>query len=71
MKCRYCKGTGKYKQPNDPKKFEELIDREMDKAYPVNYIMAEEKAYKEVGFTIIDCPYCKESPTTDSTGKNS
>ena len=46
MKCTHCKDTRKYKQPNNKERFEKLIDIEM------------EKAYKEVGFTIIDCPFC-------------
>ena len=65
MKCPYCKGTGKYKKPNDQKKFDNLIDIEMEKAYFVNYDMAEEKAYKEVGYTLIDCPYCKAEKTDE------
>jgi len=40
--------------------FDRLVDNEMEKAYFVNYAMAEEKAYKKVGYTIIDCPYCKK-----------
>ena len=58
MKCRYCKDTGKYRQPKDVERFERLIDVEMEKAYHVNYEIAEEKAYKTVGYTDIDCPYC-------------
>lgn len=61
MKCRHCNDTGKYKQPNDPQKFEEIIDREMEKAYMVNYEIAENLAYQKVGFTVIDCPYCSKS----------
>ena len=61
MKCSYCGGTGKYKKPNDQTEFDRLVDREMEKAYFVNYAMAEEKAYKEVGYTLIDCPYCEPS----------
>ena len=59
MNCRYCKDTGQYRKPNDEKQFERLVDIEMEKAYFVNYDEAEEKAYKKVGFTIVDCPYCK------------
>ncbi len=62
-RCIFCKGTGKYKQPDDKERFDELIDREMDKGYQVNYAMAEKVAYDEVGYTIIDCPYCKEKGT--------
>lgn len=60
MNCRYCKDTGKYKQPNNVERFERLVDIEMDKGYHVNYEMAEEKIYKVVGYTVIDCPYCQE-----------
>ena len=59
MKCRYCNGTGKYKEPKNQEKFDRLVDAEMQKGYFVNYAMAEEQAYKEVGFNLIDCPYCK------------
>ena len=37
---------------------QKIVDIEMEKAYHVNYDMAEEKAYKAVGYTVIDCPYC-------------
>lgn len=60
MKCHHCKDTQKYKKPNDQERFDRIVDTEMEKSYFVNYEMAEEKAYKEVGFTIIDCPYCSE-----------
>jgi hypothetical protein len=58
VKCRHCEDTGKYKEPKDKKLFDRLVDIEMDKAYMVNYAMAEEKAYKKVGYTIVDCPFC-------------
>ena len=35
MKCRYCKDTGKYRQPKDVERFERLVDIEMEKAYHV------------------------------------
>lgn len=57
-RCIYCKGTGKYKKPLNQEKFEMIIDQEMDKSYFVNYAMAEEKAYKIIGFTLIECPFC-------------
>lgn len=65
MNCRHCKDTGKYKKPNDQKKFDSLVDTEMEKAYFVNYDMAEEKAYKEVGYTLIDCPYCQKGESDE------
>ena len=65
MKCRYCNGTGKYKKPNNQERFDKLINCEMEKGYFVNYKMAEEKAYKEVGYTLIDCPYCEKDGTEE------
>ena len=67
MSCRYCNGTGKYKQPNNQERFDCLVDVEMDKAYFVNYNMAEEKAYEEVGYTLIDCPYCQNNNKDDDS----
>ena len=60
MKCPHCKDTKKYKKPTNQERFDRIVDTEMEKGYFVNYEMAEEKAYKEVGFTIVDCPYCSE-----------
>lgn len=57
MKCYYCNDTGKYKKPNNQEKFDEIIDYETEKSDFVNYEMAEKRAYKEVGYTLIDCPY--------------
>lgn len=66
MSCSYCAGTGKYKQPCNKKLFDELIDTEMEKGYYVNYIIAEEKAYKRVGYKLVPCPYCTKSTATES-----
>lgn len=60
MNCDYCNGTGKYKKPNDQERFDELVDVEMEKGYHVNYVIAMEQAYKKVGYTIVDCPFCKK-----------
>ena len=61
IKCHYCKNTGKYKKPNDQERFDRLVDAEMEKAYFVNYAIAEEKAYNTVGYTTIDCPFCQKA----------
>lgn len=61
MSCIHCKDTGKYKQPKDRENFDQLIDQELNKGYMVNFDMAEKKAYEEVGYDIIDCPYCKKT----------
>lgn len=60
MKCIHCNDTKKFKKPNVQEEFDRIVDVEMEKGYFVNYKMAEEIAYKKVGFTIIDCPYCKK-----------
>lgn len=54
----YCNGTGKYKMPNDEAMFDKIVDSEMEKGDFVNYSMAEERAYKKIGYTLVDCPYC-------------
>ncbi len=58
MKCKLCNDTGLYKKPNDQEEFDRIVDTEMDKGYFVSETQAEEKAYKQVGFTLIDCPNC-------------
>lgn len=58
MKCVHCKDTKKYRKPNNQEQFDRIVDVEMEKAYFVNYEMAEEKAYEKVGYTVIDCPFC-------------
>lgn len=64
-KCYFCDGTGKYRRPKDEERFEKLVDREMEKGYFVNIAMAQEKAYKEVGYDIIDCPHCQVCATEE------
>ena len=59
MSCIYCNGTGKYKKPNDERAFERLVDIEMEKADFRSGEDAVMRAYKRVGYTEIDCPYCK------------
>lgn len=63
MKCIHCNDTKKYKLPDDQEKFDKLVEREMDKGYFVNYEMAIDIAYKKVGYTVIDCPYCQNNTT--------
>ena len=60
MDCRHCKNTGKYKEPKNKELFDRLVDTEMDKAYFVNYAMAEDIAYDKVCYDMIDCPFCKK-----------
>lgn len=60
MNCSFCNDTGKYKKPNNQDEFDRIVDSEIEKAYFVNYDMARKKAYKQVGYTLIDCPYCNK-----------
>ncbi len=61
MNCNRCNDTGRYKEPKNKELFDRLVDSEIEKAYMVNYAMAEEKAYKEVGYNLVDCPFCNKS----------
>lgn len=60
MICTHCSGSRKYKKPNDQDMFDKIIDSEMEKGDFISYSMAEERAYKKVGYTLIDCPYCNK-----------
>ena len=62
MNCPYCKDTGKYKQPKNQKDFDYWVDHLVDTNGFMSISMAEEKAYKKVGFDLIDCPYCNSQP---------
>ena len=61
MKCMYCNDTGKYKMPKDKEKFDKIVDTEMEKGDFISYDIAEKKAYKKIGYDLIDCPFCKQS----------
>ena len=57
MKCSWCNGTGKFKEPKDMK----LYDKEFDRLdAPGSLTMGEcrERALEYAGYTIIDCPKC-------------
>lgn len=58
MKCEYCKDKRKLKKPNNQKDFEYWYDHFLEGDF-CSPSMAEEKAYKKVGYTWIDCPHCK------------
>lgn len=60
MKCKYCNDTGKYKKPKNQEKFDYLCDHLTETDGFCSPSMAEEKAYKKVGYTLIDCPHCCE-----------
>lgn len=53
--CFYCNGTGKFKKPNDEEDFDRRFDRY---AEFLSMGEAREKALKDTGYTLIDCPYC-------------
>ena len=56
--CSYCRGTGKIKKPNDEEAFDQKFDLYADKSYFINLNEANEKALRDVGYTLIDCPFC-------------
>lgn len=60
-KCSYCDGTGKYKKPNNDEEYSRRFDWYEDKAYFISTGEAREKALNDVGYTLIDCPYCAKS----------
>ena len=57
MKCGWCNGTGKFKEPNDKEVYEKEFDR-LDAPGTLTMEVCRERALKEAGFTIIDCPEC-------------
>lgn len=65
MKCKYCNDTGKYKKPNDQAKFDYLCDHLTETNGFCSQSMAETEAYKKVGYTLIDCPYCNKIPVKE------
>lgn len=56
--CSYCNGTGKYKRPNDEAEYDRRFDWYADKADFISHGEARERALRDVGYTLIDCPYC-------------
>ncbi len=63
MICFYCNGKGKIKVPReeDKEEFELLVDRELDKGYAINRIMAEKKIINKFKYLTIDCPHCQKT----------
>lgn len=58
MACDYCGGTGKCINPADKEKFDNLVDREIDKGDFVSIEMAEKRVINKHRYFLIDCPYC-------------
>lgn len=63
MKCKYCNDTGRIRKANDEAKFDYWYDHFIDTGDFNSPSMAEDKAYKKVGFTWMDCPHCKANKT--------
>lgn len=53
VKCTLCDDTGKYKQPNDEKKFDRLFDLYEDHGF--GSYQAYTKAINKVGCIIVPC----------------
>lgn len=60
MKCSYCDGTGKFKKPLNDEEYDRKFDYYCDKAYFISMGEARENALADVGYTLIDCPYCQK-----------
>ncbi len=56
--CFYCDGTGKFKKPNDDEAFDKRFDHYDSMSYFISMGEMREKALEDVGYTLIDCPYC-------------
>ncbi len=56
--CSYCDGTGKFKKPNDADEFEKRFDYYDSKSYPLTMGEARDQALEDVGYSLIECPYC-------------
>ena len=56
--CFYCNGTGKYKKPLDEDAFDKRFEHYDSMACFISMGEMREKALKDVGYTLIDCPCC-------------
>lgn len=56
--CFYCEGTGKCKKPLDEDAFEKRFDHYDSMAHFISMGEMRERALKDVGYTLIDCPHC-------------
>lgn len=62
-KCFWCDGTGKFKQPKDQEEF----DRRFDYYDKPGAVLSDcrKKALEDVGYDVIECPYCDGSGVED------
>ena len=56
--CFYCDGTGKYKEPLDDEAFDKRFDHYDSMAHFISMNEMRERALEDVGYRLIDCPYC-------------
>ena len=66
-KCSYCDEPGKFKKPNDEERYSKKFDYYADKAYFISMGEARQKALADVGYTLIDCPYCPKKLVPDES----
>lgn len=60
MSCFYCNGTGKFKKPLNEEEYEKRFDYYDSKADFISMGQSRERALADVGYTLIDCPYCQK-----------
>ena len=61
MRCSYCEGTGKFKSPLNEEEYEKRFDYYESKADFISMGQCRERALADVGYTLIDCPYCNSA----------
>ncbi len=66
-KCFWCDGTGKFKKPKDEAAYDKAFDHYDQLADFISMGEMREKALADVGYTVIECPYCGGSGETDET----
>ena len=57
MRCFYCDGTGKYKEPKNEDVFDDFYEK-YDNMGSFSAEECREKALDKSGYTLITCPKC-------------
>ncbi len=57
MECCWCNGTGKFKEPYNSQKYEEVFDK-YDSMGVFNMEECRDKALEYTGYKIVKCPLC-------------
>lgn len=63
-RCFWCDGTGKFKQPRNEEKYNQLFDM-YDAPGVLTMGECREKALEEVGYDLIKCTHCNGTGQTE------